>query len=30
VLHSLLAFVALLLTGCTATVYTSYQIATDQ
>ncbi len=29
-LHSLLAFVALLLTGCTATVYTSYQIATDQ
>jgi osmotically-inducible protein OsmY len=30
VLHSLLASVALLLTGCTATVYTSYQIATDQ
>jgi len=26
----LLALVALLLTGCTATVYTSYQIATDQ
>jgi hyperosmotically inducible periplasmic protein len=30
VLHSLLVFVALLLTGCTATVYSSYQIATDQ
>ena len=29
-LHSLLAFVALLLIGCTAAVYTSYQIATDQ
>ena len=29
-LHSLLAFLALLLTGCTAAVYTSYQIATDQ
>ena len=29
-LRPLLAFVALVLTGCTATVYTSYQIATDQ
>ena len=29
-LHPLLAFVALVLTGCTATVYTSYQIVTDQ
>jgi hypothetical protein len=30
VLHPLLAFVALGLTGCTATVYPSYQIVTDQ